>query len=320
MEPRRPELWTLLVLRRRERFLRDFLRYASIGAIVLLPWWGLRIGRREGAALWEEGAGFAGALILFALAAAWLRGSGERALPEEEGIEASEALETLLRWPESRSGEALLPLLEARILEAAAGEGIPGRLPGHTALSWLRLLTALILAFWMVFLLPGGGAGGAGSLPRGWGGGGVGKVSGTLPPSKRPMPPPSPEGRGGKRKKETETGDDRGRKKASPPPKPDLEAPGLADLVVFPDFLERPGRSLRKAPRIRRAPPSGGSGGGKSPGRNARTPFKDPPGVRFERALERALSRGRLHPWEGRWLHLWQRLLEGKGSGPDGKR
>lgn len=102
------------------------------------------------------------------------------------------------------------------------------------------------------------------------------------------------------------------------PPQARRPEPKIRDHVVFPDFRGQGRSSEREAPRIDRSP-------GPAPGQKAARgaagdpgPLEEPPeDPEWEKQKERALTRGRLAPWEGRFLEYWGRALETRGARVD---
>ncbi len=112
---------------------------------------------------------------------------------------------------------------------------------------------------------------------------------------------------------------DKRKKKDAPrlPPKDPSLGKAFRDFVVFPDFDLEGRRAAREAPRIRRsvktAPQRSAAAQTKRASAKKRPEtLRSPP---LERQVERAIERGVLDPWEGRWLRRYSELLRAQKRG-----
>lgn len=248
----------------------------------------------------------------------------------DHDFEARDALATLML--DAREHPAR-PLLDAFALERARA-AMPRFRRLARGLSRRAWLVALLLLFAILFFpghkpLPGpGSAHGGGAAPssaaRGGSGGGESRASESGKPRDAREAENSDPQRArpeNERADASDKGEDKRDDEAPTPPPPDDEVVTLRDHVVFPDFRGSSRTAKRRAPSIERSP-------GASPpqatrpqnvrrSKDARRRERAAP--KWERQKERALARGRLAPWEGRFLEYWGAALRAREAKPEDK-
>lgn len=257
-------------------------------------------------------------ILLFAVVAVSFLVVPQRVRAEtvDRAFDARDALATLLLDPRAHAAR---PALESFALDRVQ-KSRASRKRKRRRLLRRALLFAVLLLLAMFFLpghnpLPGpgsasGGGPTSGGVARGGGGNGDPQDIKKERRDEQVQPKRAPKGAPDERETQPDT-PPKPKEGVGKQPEPELR---VQDHVVFPDFRGDGPKSRREAPRVDRAPKDA-PGVARAKTERRRTPDDPPPpedAPTWQKQKERALARGKLAPWEGRFLDFWGKALDAR--------